>query len=198
VLLGITGCGEEPPTGKADMEPMKTGISGTNYINVEHGFRLSNLPASGWVIKTRKYRDAGANTEDVLLMAFTTEDKFTFDTAELSYEQIPYVEVSVYGPNEDLPSKPDVAKEVMNTWIAMWEWMGIEVISKRPVAGVGTTGYEAILSVPAGDITWMIKWAFFAKHDRGYIIAFGAPEDDYFDLLAYIDPIIADFQLLGL
>jgi hypothetical protein len=196
--FGITGCGEESPTEKPETEPITTGISGTTYLNVEHGFRLSNLPASGWIIKTRKYRDVEANTEDVLLMALTTEDKFTFDTTKLVDEQIPFAEVSVYGPNPNLPTKPDVAKEVMNIWIAMWEWMGIEVISRKPVAGSNTTGYEAILSMTLTDAKWTVKWAFFAKHDRGYIISFWAPEDKYPGLVAHIDLIIADFEILGL
>ncbi|MFQ5885366.1 MAG: hypothetical protein ACE5IO_09750 [Thermoplasmata archaeon] len=191
------GCGEESPTGGVEVETIETGISGTTYLNVEHGFRLSNLPASGWVIRTRRGRNVGTNTENALLMAFTTEDKFSVDTAKLADEQIPFTEVSVYGPNPDLPTKPDVAKEVMNIWITMWQWMGIEVVSRRPVAGVNTTGYEAILSMPVADATWTVKWAFFAKRDRGYIISFWAPEDKYMGLLAYIDPIIASFELLG-
>ena len=194
-LLGIMGCGEESPTDRTKIEPITTGISGTTYLNVEHGFKLPNLPASGWVIRTRKYRDG--STESVLLMAFTTEDTFTFDTSELVDKQIPYTEVLVYGPNPDLPTKPDIAKEIMDIWIATWEWMGIEVISRKPVAGSNTTGYEAILSMPMADAAWIVKWAFFAKHDRGYIISFWAPEDKYIGLVAHIDPIISSFELLG-
>jgi hypothetical protein len=197
-VFGIIGCGEESPTDKPEIEPITTGVSGTTYLNVEHGFRLSNLPGPDWVIRTREYRDAGTNTEDVLLMAFTTEDKFILDTDKLADEQIPFAEVSVYGPNPNLPTKPDVAKEVMDIWIATWEWMGIEVLFRSPVAGANTTGYEAILSMPLADATWTIKWAFFAKHDRGYIISFWAPEDKYPGLVAHIDLIIADFELLGL
>jgi len=195
--FGIIGCGEESPTEKPETEPITTGISGTTYLNVEHGFRLFNLPASGWVIRTRKYRDVETNTEDVLLMAFTTEDRFTFDTDKLMDEHIPFAEVSVYGPDPDLPSKPDVAKEIMNITIAVYEWWGIEVISRKPIAGVNTTGYEATLSMPLVDVTWTIKQAYFAKHDKGYMIMFWAPEDKYIGLLAHIDPIIASFELLG-
>jgi hypothetical protein len=197
-LLGAMGCGEESPTANPGAELIKTGISGTSYLNVEHGFRLSNLPSSGWVVKTRKYRHAEANTEDVLLMAFTTEDRFTFDTDKLMDEHVPFAEVSVYGPDPDLPSKPDVAKEIMSITIAVYEWWGIEVISRKPIAAVNTTGYEATLSMLLEDVTWAMKQAYFAKHDMGYMITFWAPEDKYIGLLAYIDPIIASFELLGL
>ena len=197
-LLSIMGCEEESPTGGGNIEPIKTGISGTTYLNVEHGFRLYNLPTSDWVITTQKVRNVDISTEYVLLMAFTTEDKFTTDIAQLTDEQIPYVQVAVYLPSQGLPTKPDVARELMDIWISMWEQMGIEVISRKPVAGANTTGYEAILSMPGADAIWTVKWAFFAKHDKGYIIALYAPEDTYIGLVAHIDPIIEDFELLGL
>jgi hypothetical protein len=106
--------------------------------------------------------------------------------------------VEVLGPYPDLPTRPDLAKEVMNTWIAMWEWLGIEVISRKPVAGVNTTGYEAVFSWPLEDTVWTLKCAFFAKHDKGYSITFCAPEDEYVGLLAHVDPMIVGFELLGL
>lgn len=199
LMFGIIGCGDDSPTNNNDTGQTKieTGISGTDYLNVEHGFRISNLPIPDWVVETRKHRKG--IIEDVLLMAFTTEDKFTIDTDQLTDEQIPYAEVSVYGPDPDLPTKPDVAKEVMNIWISAWESMGIEVISRKPVAGINTTGYEAVLFLPgAGNTTSMVKWAFFAKHDKGYIISLWAPDDRYTDSVAYIDPIIANFELVGL
>ena len=202
VLLWFTGCGEEDsPNGDGNgngIDVIKTGVSGTDYLNVEHGFRLSNLPASDWVIKTQSGKNVEANTEDVLLMVFATEDKFTHDTGQLMDEQIPFAEVSVYGPDPNLPSKPDLAKEVMNYRVAVWEMLGGDVISKKPVAGVNTTGYEATLSLPLEDFNLIIKQAYFAKNDKGYTIAFIAPEDKFTGLLAYIDPIITSFELLGL
>ena len=197
-IFGIIGCGEESPTDGNGAEPVKieTGISGTDYLNVEHGFRLSNLPISDWVIKTRQYKEG--TTENVLFMALTTEDEFTFEADQLEEAQIPYVKVSVYGPDPNLPSKPDVAKEVMNIWISAWEQMGVEVISRKPVAGANTTGYEAVLFLPGGNTASMVKWAFFAKHDKGYIISLWAPEDKYISSLTYIDPVIANFELVGL
>jgi len=197
VIFGVMGCEEESPTDN-NKEPVKieTSISGTDYLNVEHGFRLSNLPISNWVIEMRQYREG--IIEDVLLMAFTTEDKFVLDTNQLEDGLIPYAEVSVYGPDPDLPSKPDVAKEVMNIWISAWEQIGITVISRNPVAGINTTGYEAILFLPGTETVGLVKWAFFAKHDKGYIISLWAPEDKYSDSVVYIDSIIANFELVGL
>jgi hypothetical protein len=189
------GCGEESTVNEPNSEKIETGISGSTYLNVEYGFRLNHLPIADSIAKTRQNRVG--TTEDVLLMAFTTEDKFTVDTSQLMLDNIPFIEVSIYGPDPGLPSKPDVAKEIMEVWISTWEWLGIEVISRKPIAAVNTTGYEAILSVPAQDVTWRVKWAFFAKHDLGYIIAFWAPEDEYTNLIAQIEPMISSFELLG-
>jgi hypothetical protein len=210
VMFSIIGCGEESPTdsgGGTDPKTIETGVFGTTYINVEHGFRVSNLPASGWVIGTRKYK--AEDIETVLLMAFTTQDIFTSEEAKLEAEVdkfmaegIPHAWVEVQGPYTDLPTKPDVAREIMDIMIAVWEWMGIEVISRRPVAGANTTGYEAVLTWPSmvmEEVTiWKRKCAFFAKHDKGYMIMFSAPEDKYTGLLAHIDPMIRGFEFLGL
>ncbi len=202
ILFWFVGCGEEdPPSGNGNgngIDVIETGISGTDYLNIEHGFRLSNLPASDWVIKTRSGKDLETNTEVVLLMAFTTEDKFTFDTGQLMSEQIPFTEISVYGPDSSLPSSPDVAKEVMNARIAVWEQLGVIVISKKPLAVVNTTGYEATLFMALEDYNLIIKQAYFAKNDKGYTVALITPEDQFTSTLAYIDPIIASFELLGL
>ena len=180
VLLWLTGCGEDSPSGVGNgngIDVKKTGVSGTDYLNIEHGFRLSNLPASGWVIKTRSGKNLETNTEAVLLMVFTTEDKFTFDTAQLMDEQIPFAEVSVYGPEPNLPSSADVAKEIMNIRIALWEQLGGNVLSKKPVAVANTTGYEATLLLALVDFNLIIKEAYFAKNDRGYLIALTSTED---------------------
>jgi hypothetical protein len=169
---------------------------------VEYGFKITALPSSGWVSCTRKYKDG--DVETVLLMAFATEDICTFEEVKLEDEEnklvaagIPYVRVTVLGPYSDLPTKPDLAKEVMNNSIALWELLGIEVTSKNPVAGVNTTGYEATISLLIEDSIWMGKQAFFAKHEHGYSIISWAPEDRYPGLIAHIDPMISSFELLG-
>ncbi|MBD3181902.1 hypothetical protein GF312_06410 [Candidatus Poribacteria bacterium] len=194
----ILGCGEDTPVKDDDEdETIETGISGTEYLNVKHGFRISNLPTSNWVIQTRNYRTG--IIEKLLLMANTTQDQFTTDLDELVEKNIVHIEVSVYGPDPSLPSKPDLAKDIMDTWISNWEWAGVETLSRGPVAAINTTGYEAVLSVPTnvGD-DWTVKWAFFAKHDRGYIIAYWAPKDEYENMLSVVEPIISNFRILGL
>jgi len=198
ILFGFAGCGEDAPSSGGGVEPIQTGISGTTYLNVEHGFRLSNLPDSNWVIKTQSGKNVETKIEQVLLMVFGTEDEFTFDMAELINEKIPCIGVLVSGPDPDLPSKPDLAKEIMDYRIATWQWMGAEVLSRKPVAGVNATGYEATLSIAMVDYTLIIKEACFAKNDMGYTIYFIAPEDEFMGLIAYVDPIIASFELLGL
>ena len=115
-LFGIMGCGEEPPIGRGEIEPITTGFPNPGtYRNVEHGFQISNLPFSGCVKDTRKYKDE--NTEIVLRMAFATEDEFAFEDVDiakevprLQTEGIPYAFVYVIGPIPDLPTKPDLAK----------------------------------------------------------------------------------------
>lgn len=205
-LFGIMGCGEESPTGGGEIEPIMTGFPNPGtYRNVEHGFQISNLPVSGCVKDTRKHKDG--DIEMVLRMAFATEDEFAFEDVDiakevprLQTEGIPYAFVYVIGPIPDLPTKPDLAKEIMYDVISTYE-LWYEVLSRRPVAGVNTTGYEVTMSFSsmyAPGTTWMIKQAFFAKHEMGYTIIFCAPEDKFLGLLAYIDPMIAGFQLLGL
>lgn len=205
-LFGIMGCGEELPTNRPEIEPIRTGIdeSGTTYLNVEYGFWISNLPVSGCVIDTRKHK--GEDMELVLRMAFTAEDEFTFEEVDLTKEVprlqtegIPYAAVGVLGLISDLPTKPDLAKELMDNVISIYE-LWFEVLSERPVAGINTTGYEVTVStfsMYAPGTTWMMKQAFFAKHEMGYTIIFCAPEDKFMGLLAYIDPMIAGFQLIG-
>lgn len=197
-LLGFAGCGEDTPSGGGGVEPIETGVSGTTYLNVEHGFRLSSLPDSNWVIKTQSGKNVESKTEHVLLMVFGTEDEFISDITELMNEKIPYIDVMVYGPDPDLPSKPDLAKEIMDYRIATWQWIGAEVLSRKPVAGVNATGYEATLSIAMEDYTLIIKEAYFAKNEMGYTIYFIAPEDEFMGLIAYVDPIITSFEFLGL
>ena len=205
-LIWLLGCGEDTPTEKPDIEPIKTGISGTTYLNVEHGFKISNLPASGWIVDTRKCREA--DSESVLRMAFAREDEFSFESIYLTDEverlhiaEIPYCDIYITGPHSDLATKPDMAKEIMNEWISMLELIGMEVVSRKPVAGVNTTGYEATFSftsIYAPEPVWIAKFVLFVKNEMAYQIAFYSQEDKYQGLLAYIDPMIASFELLGL
>ena len=208
VLLWLFGCGgDDTPTlenGGKTVKTIETGISddGITYFNKEYGFRICNLPTSGCSVCTRRYKDELEET--VLLIAFTADDKWTFEETKLldeevklEAENIPHVTVSVMGSLTWLPSKPDAAKEFMNLVIELWEIYGIEVLSRKPVAGVNTTGYEAVVSLPMGDTVWMVKSAFFAKHETGYSIWLWSPEDKYPGMLAYIDPMIAGFELLG-
>lgn len=208
VLLWLFGCGgDDTPTfenGGKTVKTIETGISddGTTYFSKEYGFRICNLPTSGCSVCTRRYKDELEET--VLLIAFTADDKWTFEEvklldeeARLEVESIPYVTVSVMGSLTWLPSKPDAAKEFMNMVIDIWEVFDIEVLSQKPVAGANTTGYEAVISFPMGYDVWMIKSAFFAKHETGYWIELWSPEDKYRGMLAYIDPMIAGFELLG-
>lgn len=208
ILLWLFSCGDDDtPTledGGKTVKTVETGISedGTTYFNKEHSFRISNLPTSGCSVCTRRYKDE--STETVLLIAFTADDGWTFEEAKLLDEEarlevegIPYVTVSVMGSLTGLPSKPDAAKEVMNLIIDIWEIFDIEILSQKPVAGVNTTGYEAVISLPMGYDVWMVKSAFFAKHETGYFIELWSPEDKYPGMLAHIDPMIAGFELLG-
>jgi len=208
ILFWLFSCGGDDTSiledGGKTVKTIETGISedGATYFNKEHSFRISNLPTSGCSVCTRRYKDELEET--VLLMAFTADDKWTFEEAKLldeeaklESESIPYVTISVMGSLTWLPSKPDAAKELMNLVIDIWEMFEIEVLSKKPVAGVNTTGYEAVISFPMGDAVWMIKSAFFAKHETGYWIELWSPEDKYPGMLAYMDPMIAGFELLG-
>lgn len=208
VLLWLFGCGgDDTPTlenGGKTVKTIETGISddGTTYFNKEYGFRICNLPTSGCSACTRRYKDESAET--VLLIAFTADDGWTFAEAKLPDEEaklvsegIPYIEITVMGPLAGLPSKPDVAKEVMDITIDMWEMFGIEVLSRKPIAGLNTTGYEAVISLPMEDTVWMGKVAFFAKHETGYLIELWSSEDKYPGMLVYIDLMIAGFELLG-